>query len=106
LFGVLHELAPMHLALLVFIGMLATVGHLLVVMAFSRAGAATLMPFTYTQIGFAAIMSWLVFHHSPDFWAWVGMVVIAACGGATAWLNMREAQRDGVRFLAFAPAVE
>jgi drug/metabolite transporter (DMT)-like permease len=78
-------------ALLLLIGVLGTVGHLLLIMAFSRAGAAALMPFTYAQIGFAAVMSWLVFQHAPDLWAWLGMLTIAASGGATAWLNLRQA---------------
>ena len=75
--------------LLLLIGVLGTVGHLLLIMAFSRAGTASLMPFTYAQIGFAALMSWLFFRHSPDFWAWTGMAMIDASGGATAWLNIR-----------------
>jgi drug/metabolite transporter (DMT)-like permease len=76
-------------SLLLLVGVLGTVGHLLLIMAFSRAGTASLMPFTYTQIGFAALMSWLFFNHAPDFWAWIGMALIAASGGATAWLNIR-----------------
>lgn len=76
--------------LLLLIGILGTVGHLLLVMAFSRAGTSSLMPFTYAQIGFAALMSWLFFSHAPDFWAWIGMAMIAASGGATAWLNIRQ----------------
>jgi drug/metabolite transporter (DMT)-like permease len=76
--------------LLLLIGVLGTVGHLLLVMAFSRGGTASLMPFTYAQIGFAALMSWMFFDHAPDFWAWIGMAMIAASGGATAWLNIRK----------------
>ncbi|MDB5839035.1 MAG: transporter [Herminiimonas sp.] len=91
--GILHDLAWTHLSLLIVIGILGSIGHLMLVMAFSRAGTASLMPFTYTQIGFAAIMSWLAFRHAPDFWAWIGMATIAACGAATAWLNMQSAQR-------------
>jgi drug/metabolite transporter (DMT)-like permease len=75
--------------LLLLIGVLGTVGHLLLIMAFSKAGTASLMPFTYAQIGFAALMSWLFFSHTPDYWAWIGMAMIAASGGATAWLNIR-----------------
>lgn len=78
------------ISLLLLIGILGTVGHLLLVMAFSRAGASSLMPFTYAQIGFAALMSWIFFSHAPDFWAWIGMAMIAASGGATAWLNIRQ----------------
>lgn len=86
-------------ALLIVIGVFSALGHLLLVMAFSRAAAASLMPFTYAQIGFAAILSWLVFHHSPDFWAWIGMLMIAGCGAATAWLNLR-ARREELDSLA------
>jgi drug/metabolite transporter (DMT)-like permease len=75
--------------LLLLIGVLGTLGHLILIMAFSRAGASSLMPFTYAQIGFAALMSWIFFDHAPDFWAWIGMFMIAASGGATAWLNIR-----------------
>jgi drug/metabolite transporter (DMT)-like permease len=89
----LRTLAPAHFALLVLIGVLSAFAHLLLAMAFSRARPAALMPFTYMQIGFAAIISWLLFHHVPDFWAWVGMIMIAACGAATAWLNMRAVRR-------------
>lgn len=76
--------------LLLLIGILGTIGHLLLIMAFSHAGTSSLMPFTYAQIGFAALMSWLFFNHAPDFWAWTGMAMIAASGGATAWLNIRQ----------------
>jgi drug/metabolite transporter (DMT)-like permease len=88
--AVLQALAPLHIAILLLIGLLGTTGHLLVVTAFGSAGAATLMPFIYSQIGFAAIMSWLVFHHAPDTWAWIGMFMIAACGAASAWARTRE----------------
>lgn len=76
-------------SLLLLIGVLGTVGHLLLIIAFSKAGTSSLMPFTYAQIGFAALMSWLFFNHAPDIWAWLGMAMIAASGGATAWLNIR-----------------
>jgi len=76
--------------LLLLIGVLGTVGHLLLIMAFSKGGTASLMPFTYAQIGFAALMSWMFFNHAPDYWAWIGMAIIAASGGATAWLNIRK----------------
>lgn len=92
-FSGLQGMPLVHLALLLFIGAGSATGHLLVVMAFGRAGAASLMPFTYAQIGFAALISWLAFRHAPDFWAWTGMVLIAACGMTTGWLNMRALPR-------------
>lgn len=82
----------LHLMLLLAIGALGTAGHLLLIMSLGVARPATLMPFLYTQIGFAAIVGWLVFRAAPDAWGWVGMAVIAACGAASAWLNVRDAR--------------
>jgi drug/metabolite transporter (DMT)-like permease len=81
------------LALLVMIGALGTIGHLLLIRALGMAAASTLMPFLYVQIGAATLIAWLVFDHLPDPWAWLGMAIIAVCGAATAWLNVRSAQR-------------
>jgi len=50
------------------------------------------MPFLYLQIAIAALIGWLVFRHLPDHWGWIGMAVIAACGGTSAWLNLRPGQ--------------
>jgi len=74
------------------IGAFATVGHLCLIYAYGAAPMATLMPFIYTQIAWALVTSFLVFRHVPDAWAWVGMAVIAACGAASAWLNVRHPQ--------------
>jgi drug/metabolite transporter (DMT)-like permease len=102
----LRHAAPLHLALPLIIGAFGTIGHLLLVMAFSRAGTAALMPFTYAQIAFAALMGWLVFSTTPDLWAWVGMAIISLCGALSAWFNMRDAQRAGVPPRVLEPAAD
>ncbi len=79
------------LGLMLLIGLLGTTGHLLLILALGRAPAATLMPFTYAQIGVAALLGWLMFGQLPDFWAWVGMAIVSACGATSAWLNLRSA---------------
>ncbi len=79
------------LLLVLGIGAFATAGHLCLIFAFGHAPMATLMPFVYTQIAFALAVSYIVFRHVPDGWAWVGMAVIAACGAVSAWLNARQA---------------
>jgi drug/metabolite transporter (DMT)-like permease len=79
------------LGALVAIALLGTTGHLLLIMALGKAPAATLMPFQYTQIAVAALAGFIAFGAVPDGSAWVGMAIIAACGAATAWLNMRDA---------------
>lgn len=80
------------LALIALIGALGTVGHLLLILALGMAPASTLMPFIYTQIAAAAAIGWFAFGTAPDGWGWVGMAVIAACGAASAWLNVRDAR--------------
>ena len=70
-------------------GLLATVGHLFLILALGKARTATLMPFVYVQIAFATLIGFVAFDHVPDHWAWVGMAVIAACGATSVGLNMR-----------------
>ncbi len=82
---------PLHLGLLLAIGVLGTGGHLLLIMGLGKAPTATLMPFLYTQIGVAALAGWLALGAVPDAWGWTGMSVIALCGAASAWLNVRDA---------------
>lgn len=88
---VLAGAAPSTLVMLAAIGTLGTLGHLLLVLAFGLAPTATLMPFMYAQIAFAAMASAWAFGHAPDAWAWLGMAVVAVCGAGSAWLNVREA---------------
>lgn len=89
LLPVFASLGPAQLLLLLAVGLLGTVGHLLLVMAFSRARASALMPFTYSQIVFAAGLGFVLFGHVPDRLASIGMLLIALCSCASAWLDMR-----------------
>jgi drug/metabolite transporter (DMT)-like permease len=75
---------------LLLMGLLASIGHFFLIMAYGRAPAATLTPYMYTQIGFAVLAGWLVFDHLPDQWTFVGMGLVALCGALGAWLTVRE----------------
>jgi drug/metabolite transporter (DMT)-like permease len=88
-FALLQRLPASAWAMMGLCGLFGTIGHLLLILALGKAPTATLMPFVYVQIAFAALIAWLAFHHLPDAWAWVGMAVIATCGAASAALNMR-----------------
>ena len=68
----------------------SAVGHLMLLKAYEKAQPATITPFLYSQIPCALLAGWLVYGHIPDQWAVLGMVVIALCGGASAWLSVRE----------------
>ena len=74
---------------LVVMGAAATVGHFLLILAYQRVAAATLAPYLYAQIGFAMLGGWIAFSHVPDSWSFVGMMMIAVCGAAGAWLTLR-----------------
>jgi drug/metabolite transporter (DMT)-like permease len=91
--AVLRSASSPHIGLMFAVGLLGTLGHLLLILALGLAPTATLMPFIYVQIMSAAAFGWLVFRHVPDGFAWIGMGVVAVCGAASAWLNVREASQ-------------
>jgi drug/metabolite transporter (DMT)-like permease len=76
---------------LVTVAILGTTGHLLLILALSKAPASTLMPFQYVQLAVAALAGYWVFGLAPDAWSWIGMAIIGVCGAASAWLNVRAA---------------
>jgi drug/metabolite transporter (DMT)-like permease len=80
-------------AVLIALGLFGTCGHLMLILALGLAPASTLMPFVYTQIVSATLAGWLVFDRLPDRWGWLGMLLIGVSGAASAWLNVRQAQR-------------
>jgi drug/metabolite transporter (DMT)-like permease len=77
---------------LVLMGVAATAGHWLLIMAYTRTTAATLTPFFYVQIGFAMLGGWLIFSHVPDIWSLAGIGMIAICGALGAWMTARESE--------------
>lgn len=79
------------LALLCLIGLMGTVGHFLLILAFARAPASALSPYLYTQIGFAMLCGWAAFGHAPGPEQLAGILLIAACGATASRLNARPA---------------
>lgn len=82
-------------------GLLATVGHLLLILGYQRAPAMTLTPYLYTQIAFAVLCDWLIFSHQPDGLSTLGMGLIALCGAGGAWATVHES-RTALRALKAA----
>ncbi len=81
------------LALLSLIGLMGTVGHFLLILAFARAPASTLTPYLYAQIAFAMFCGWLVFDHVPGALELTGVALIVVCGLSASRLTARENQR-------------
>ncbi|RJP72176.1 MAG: DMT family transporter [Comamonadaceae bacterium] len=77
-------------ALLCLIGLMGTVGHFLLILAFKRTQASTLTPYLYGQIGFAMFCGWLVFGHVPGRLELIGMAMIVLCGATASWLTARD----------------
>ena len=62
------------------LGLLAGLGHWMLISAYLKAPAALVAPFTYLQMIWATLYGWFVFGHLPDFLSAVGMGVIVASG--------------------------
>ena len=77
---------------LVLMGIMATIGHFMLILAYQRSPAASLTPYLYAQIGFAMLGGWIAFAHVPDQWAMMGIGLIAVCGAAGAYLAMHESR--------------
>jgi drug/metabolite transporter (DMT)-like permease len=77
-------------ACMCFMGLMGTIGHFLLILAYYRAPAGVLTPYLYAQIGFAMIGGVLVFGHVPDHLSLFGIGMIAFCGAAGALLTVRE----------------
>jgi drug/metabolite transporter (DMT)-like permease len=88
-------------ALIAVAGSLGTFGHFLFVLAFQRAPASALSPFTYMQLVFATIIGWAIFGNFPDAWTIAGMVVI---GGSGLLITLHERRR--ARGVEEPPAVD
>lgn len=65
-------------------------GHMLMTQAFRHAAPAMLAPFSYGQILFAGLYGYLIFDHTPDRFAVVGITVICLSGLAVAWAQRKK----------------
>lgn len=68
------------LFLALIIGLLATVGHLLLIKSLSLGEASLLAPFTYASLLFSTIWGLVLFNKFPDFWTIVGALIIVLAG--------------------------
>jgi drug/metabolite transporter (DMT)-like permease len=80
-----------HAGLVVVTGVLGAVGHFLFILAFQRAPASGLTPFTYMQVVWATLLGFALFGHFPDGFTLLGMAIIAGSGLLLAWHERRRA---------------
>jgi len=78
--GVAMPVGWLHWTLFLTLGVLATIGHFVLIRAFDYAPATLLAPFVYSQLVWVMLLGWFVFGDFPDGWSMVGMAVIVASG--------------------------
>ncbi len=66
--------------LLATLGVIATSGHMLVVLAIRRVGASMVAPFQYLEIISATLLGFIFFGDFPDATTWLGIAIIIASG--------------------------
>ena len=81
-------------AAMVAMGLVGGIGHFLLIKAYECAPPATLAPFTYAQLVWATILSWLVFDHLPDSGSLIGMAIIVSAGLFAVWRQRRNMRAD------------
>jgi drug/metabolite transporter (DMT)-like permease len=85
---------PSELALGLLLGMIASIGQYLMVLAYRHAAASLLAPFSYMQLLWSTSLGWLVFGAWPDGWALAGAAIIVGSGLVMAGRE-RHAPRPG-----------
>jgi drug/metabolite transporter (DMT)-like permease len=83
--------------LLVAVGVLGTVGHLMMTWSLRYAPAATLAPMQYLEIPFATLIGWLIWRDLPDGLAAVGIGITVASGLYIVLRERRLGQEELVR---------
>ncbi|KKB81354.1 hypothetical protein VW35_03840 [Devosia soli] len=70
------------------VGIFGFLGHQLITVASGLAPASVLAPFSYFQIIFMALSSWLIFAQPPDVWLFLGAPIVIG-SGLYIWLRER-----------------
>jgi len=77
------------LALMVGVGVFATLNQRFLSRAFAAADATAVLSFDFARLPFAALVGWIVFAELPDVWTWIGGAVIF---GASVYIAHRESR--------------
>ncbi len=78
-------------ALIALMGLISTVAHITIVIAYQLAPASVLAPFSYLEIVTATIFGYLVFNDFPGGLQWIGIMIIVSTG---LFIFLRERQLE------------
>ncbi|MBL42480.1 MAG: EamA family transporter [Rhodospirillaceae bacterium] len=71
--------------LLFLLGVVATIAHLFLVLAFKRAPASLLAPLQYFEILGATLLGLVIFSEFPSIETWIGIIIIVCSGLYVIW---------------------
>jgi drug/metabolite transporter (DMT)-like permease len=71
--------SPWQWTLMLLVGVIATLGHFLILSAYRHAEASLLAPLAYLEMVNATLGGWLFFGDFPDLWTFVGVGVLVLC---------------------------
>ena len=77
-------------SLLALMGIFACLGHLFLILSLKYADASKLAPFGYFEIVTNIILGYYFFSDFPDFWMWIGLLIIISSG---IYITIRERSR-------------
>ena len=77
-------------SLLALMGIFACLGHLFLILSLKYADASKLAPFGYFEIVTNIILGYYFFRDFPDFWMWIGLLIIISSG---IYITIRERSR-------------
>ena len=73
--------------LMLALGLLAAIGHYLIIKSFEYAQASVLAPYGYTEIITASLIGYFAFGDFPDYYTWIGISIIITSG---IYISVRE----------------
>ncbi len=81
--------SPAQWAMLAALGVIATLGHVLITKAYEHGEASLLAPLAFTEIIMATILGWWFFGDLPDRWTILGVAILI---GSAIYISVRERQ--------------
>ena len=79
--------------ILIFIGLISTVGQLCLTEALKHLDTTAAMPFDFLRMPFGAILAFAVFGEVSDLWTWIGAVIIFSSTYYSTWHESRAARQ-------------
>jgi drug/metabolite transporter (DMT)-like permease len=79
--------SPVQWAMLAAVGVIATLGHVLITKAYAHAEASLLAPLAFTEIVMATVLGYAVFGDLPDRWTVLGVAILI---GSAIYISVRE----------------